>query len=132
MMTFDDMVAKEQERIWKKHLKKKPLRSEDIIDTDWEIKKLSAEDVIIISAKIKEFAKRKTEVNWINYLFNTLLWTQVKKNVRWDKKTLYWILANFDELAVFMPTPFWVTVVELIDKMGESLYKDLKARGKTK
>jgi len=91
-------------------------------------KRLTPGSYDIIVNRVKRVANAK--VNWINYLFNTILWAKVKKNVRWNKKTLYFILANFDELVVFMPTPFWIEVVKLIDKIGEGLYKDLKAEGK--
>ena len=92
---------------------------------------ISPAEMVIIEQRIRKAAERKEDVGWLNYLFNTLLWNKViKKNARMDKKTLYFIMSHFDELAVFMPSPFWIEVTKVIDKMGTELYKQSKAGDK--
>ena len=111
------------------HDGKPGISAENIIDTEWEKKKLLPTDLLIIEARIRKAAQRKEDIGWLNYLFNTLLWNSViKKNAKLDKKTLYWIMAHFDELSIIMPSPFWISVVDLIDKLGEQLYKDLRSK----
>jgi len=57
-----------------------------------------------------------------------LLYYRVKDQLKISPQTLYKLMANFDKIKRFMPNEFWMKVVDVIDKIGEHLYADSKAK----
>ena len=107
-----------------------PLKSEDIIDTPHEFRRFSQARLIQIRQELVDRVEKKADINWINYFVGTLIWHKLKKHIKLDLVTLYFILAHFDVLKPFMPNETAVQVIQLIDKIGEALYKKKEEENK--
>jgi len=80
---------------------------------------LNFDELKIFQDKVANRIK-EAESSWLKKILSTIYY-YAKGQVRIDLETLYWLMANFDQIASFMPNEFWKKVIMSIDKIGENL-----------